>query len=109
MAFVEGSNDGTLNGTSEVTLVAAPASATRRIVKNINISNIDTAAVTVTLQLAISSTRRTIYKVTLAAGDTLNYESVIVLDATTKSVIAKMSGAAATTNPDFVTSYGDAT
>ena len=69
-AFTEGANDGALNGTSSVTLVAAPASSTRRVVKNITIENKDTAAVTLTISYNNNSTLRTIAKVTLAVGDT---------------------------------------
>ena len=43
-AFTEGASDGVLNGTSSVTLVAAPASSTRRVIKNITIENRDTAS-----------------------------------------------------------------
>ena len=46
--FVEGSSDGTLNGTSQVTLVSAPAASTRRLIKTIYIENKDTAPVTLT-------------------------------------------------------------
>jgi len=67
--FVEGANDGTLNGTSAVTLVAAPASSTRRIVKTITIENTDTAAVTVTVGYLNTASTRTIVKVTLQVGD----------------------------------------
>ena len=69
-AFTEGSTDGALNGTSSVTLVAAPAAATRRVVKNITIYNKDTAAVTITVSFNANSTLRNIAKVTLAVGDT---------------------------------------
>jgi hypothetical protein len=69
-AFTEGSTDGALNGTSSVTLVAAPASSTRRVVKNITIYNKDTAAVTITVSFNANSTLRNIAKVTLAVGDT---------------------------------------
>ena len=68
--FTEGATDGALNGTSSVTLVAAPASSTRRTVKSITIENKDTAAVTLTISYNNNSTLRTIAKVTLAVGDT---------------------------------------
>jgi hypothetical protein len=67
--FTEGASDGVLNGTSDVTVVAAPASGTRRIIKAINIENKDTAPVTVTVKYD-SGTQRTIAKTTLAVGDT---------------------------------------
>jgi hypothetical protein len=69
-AFTEGASDGALNGTSAVTLVAAPASSTRRVVKTITIENKDTAAVTLTISYNNNSTLRTIAKVTLNVGDT---------------------------------------
>jgi len=69
-AFTEGANDGALNGTASVTLVAAPAASTRRTVKTITIENRDTAAVTLTISYNNNSTLRTIVKVTLQVGDT---------------------------------------
>ena len=68
--FVEGSSDGTLNGTTQVTLVASPAASTRRLIKTIYIENGDTAPVTITVTLNNSGTLRTIAKVTLQVGDT---------------------------------------
>ena len=69
-AFTEGANDGALNGTNSVTLVAAPAASTRRTIKSITIENRDTAAVTLTISYNNNSTLRTIAKVTLQVGDT---------------------------------------
>ena len=68
--FTEGANDGALNGTNSVTLVAAPAASTRRTIKSITIENKDTAAVTLTISYNNNSTLRTIAKVTLQVGDT---------------------------------------
>ena len=69
-AFTEGASDGALNGTSAVTLVAAPASSTRRVVKTITIENKDTAPVTLTISYNNNSILRVIAKVTLNVGDT---------------------------------------
>lgn len=69
-AFTEGASDGALNGTSSVTLVAAPGASTRRVIKNITIENRDTAAVTLTISYDNNGTLRTIAKVTLNVGDT---------------------------------------
>lgn len=69
-SFVEGSTDGALNGTSDVTLVAAPASSTRRVIKSLTISNRDTAPVTITLIYDNNGTQRILEKVTLAVNDT---------------------------------------
>ena len=68
--FTEGALDGALNGVTDVTVVSAPASSTRRIVKSIYIENKDTAAVTITVKYDNNATQRTIVKVTLAVGDT---------------------------------------
>lgn len=68
--FTEGATDGALNGTSSVTVVAAPAASTRRTIKAITIENKDTAPVTVTVSYNNAATLRTIAKVTLNVGDT---------------------------------------
>ena len=68
--FVEGSSDGALNGTTAVTVVAAPAASTRRIIKTIYVENKDTAAITITITYLNSATSRTIVRVTLQVGDT---------------------------------------
>ena len=68
--FVEGSSDGALNGTTAVTVVAAPAASTRRIIKTIYVENKDTAAITITVTYLNSATSRTIVRVTLQVGDT---------------------------------------
>jgi len=107
MAYAGGSNDGTLNGTSEVTLVAAPGANTTRTLAYLSIFNADTAAVTVTIKFANDAARRVLVKATLAVGQSLPYKYPVVMEATTKSIIAIMSGAAATTNPAFYASYGD--
>ena len=72
--FVEGSEGGVLNGTTNVTLVTAPAASTRRIVKSIALYNADTAAVTVNIQYFDGTNARTIANVTLAVGDTWTLE-----------------------------------
>lgn len=61
------------NGTTAVTVVAAPAAATQRQVKLLVIRNKDTATRIVTLQLNAASTLRDIAKFTLAADDVLIY------------------------------------
>lgn len=68
-AFTESENDGVLNNTTAVSLVAAPAASTRRIVKEIVIYNADTAAVTVTIRINNNGSYRRIQTVTLAAGE----------------------------------------
>lgn len=68
--FTEGASDGTLNGTTAVTVVSAPASSTRRIINTITVENTDTAAVTITVGYVNGANTRTLAKVTLQVGDT---------------------------------------
>jgi hypothetical protein len=107
--FTPASNDGTLNGTTPVTLVASPAASIQRIVKALTIQNRDTAAVTVTVRFVNGANTRQICVITLAVNDQIIFgeEDYLVLDATNKSITAVMSGAPATTNPDFVAHYAD--
>lgn len=108
MAFTEGGSNGALNGTSEVTVVAAPAASTRRLVRSMVVHNRDSAAVTLTVAVAKGASRYHLWAGTLAAGSTWHCDSVLVLDATDESVVASLGGAAATTNPDYHSSYADA-
>jgi hypothetical protein len=68
--FTEGASDGALTGATDVTVVSAPASGYRRIIKGIFIENKDTAAVTITVKYDNNGTQRNIVKVTLSVGDT---------------------------------------
>lgn len=84
--FTEGANDGALNGTNSVTLVAAPAASTRRTIKSITIENKDTAAVTLTISYNNNSTLRTIAQVTLQVGDTWTTDGSYDTNGALKSV-----------------------
>lgn len=111
MAFtaVGGSDDGTLNGTTPVTLVPAPAAATNRLIKTMTIQNADTAVVTVTLRKVSAGGTRQLWKGDLDVGDTLIWNDVVGLDDTGSSITAVMSAAAATTDPQWTSTWGDAT
>lgn len=90
-AFTEGATDGALNGTNSVTLVAAPASSTRRAIKTITIQNRDTAAVTVTVSYNNNSTLRTIAKVMLQVGDTWTTDGSFDTNGSLKQVIGNVN------------------
>jgi hypothetical protein len=90
-AFTEGANDGALNGTSAVTLVAAPAAATRRVIKSITIENKDTAAVTLTISYNNNATLRTIAKVTLAVGDTWTTDGTFDTNGSLKQTVGTVN------------------
>lgn len=89
--FTEGATDGALNGTSSVTLVAAPAASTRRTIKCITIENKDTAAVTLTISYNNNSTLRTIAKVTLQVGDTWTTDGTYDTSGNLKTVIGSVN------------------
>ena len=48
--FLPGATDGSLNGTTPVTVVASPASSVQRRVKEISVCNVDTVVHTVTVE-----------------------------------------------------------
>lgn len=71
--FLPGNNDGQLNGTTPVTIMAAPAASTQRQLKYASVYNADTAPVTITLQYNDNSTLSTIFSITLAVGYRIEY------------------------------------
>ena len=89
--FTEGSSDGALSGASTVTLVAAPAASTRRIIKTINIENCDTAAVTITVYYNNASTLRILAKVTLQVGDTWTSDGTFDTTGALKSTVGTVN------------------
>lgn len=106
------SADGTLNGTTPVTVVAAPASGSTRSVRFVNVHNRDTASITITFQLLNGSDVRILEVMTLAAGAWWRFGTggeLLFLDTTGKSLQIKMSGAPATTQPDWMSTWGDFT
>lgn len=72
-AFTPAANDGTLNGTTPVVMIAAPAGSTQRQVKYINIWNFDTVSHSVTVELLSTAARRTLFQATLDPGSTLTF------------------------------------
>ena len=63
-----------LNGSSDVTLLAAPTASPAREVQSLTIYNKDTVSVTVTVKTDDSTTERIIQKQTLATTETFCYE-----------------------------------
>ena len=107
MTFAEKSVDGVLNGTTVVDIVPVPASLHTSVVRNVTVHNPDTVACTVTLYLNNNATLRKLVKQTLAPDQSLVYEVIQVLDATTKKIQAVLGAAHTTTAPSFVANFGD--
>jgi hypothetical protein len=96
--FVEGAADGALTGTSDATVVTAPASGYRRIIKGIFIENKDTAAVTITVKYDNGGTQRTIAKVTLNVGDTWSSDGTYDTNGALKQTLGSVNVSTATGN-----------
>ena len=107
MAFTEGSADGVTNGTTAVTMVAAPAASTRRLVKTLTIANTDTASATVKIYLLDGANARLIISQLLLVGQSLILGRTLVLDATNKSITIKLAGAVTTSELDWTSHYAD--
>lgn len=106
-----GATKGSLSGTNSVTIVAAPAAGFMRRVECVRFVNKDTAVVDIRLRLTIAGP--THYecdntKSLVIDGQFFPVEGadVIWLD-TTDSLTAVMGGAAATTNPTWISGWVD--
>lgn len=104
--FTEGATDGALNGTNSVTLVAAPASSTRRAIKTITIENKDTAPVTITVSYNNNSTLRVIAKVTLNVGDTWTTDGTFDTNGSLKQTLGTVNLASGVTGTLAVANGG---
>ena len=111
LTVTPGSNHGNLNGTTPVTIVAAPGAGVQRTVRSVRFANIDTAAVTIRVRKTVAGTPYEFDSVTGLVVDgkfwPLSNDDVLNLTATDQSLTAVMGGAAATTNPSFEASYID--
>lgn len=69
-AFTEGVSDGALQASTYVTLVAAPAAGTRRIIKSITFYNNHSSAIGVSLDFDNNGTKRRIVQLLIGVGQT---------------------------------------
>lgn len=107
MTFAEKSVDGVFSGSTTIDIVPVPVAAHTSVVRNVTIHNPDTVAVTVTLYYNNNGTLRKLVKQSLSPDQSLIFEVIQVLDATTKKIQGVLGGAHTTTPPSFVASYGD--
>lgn len=105
-----GSN-GTLDGATPVEVVGAPAAGHTHTVRALSVFNRDTADVTVTLYKTTGGMDFYVDKrEDLAPGEAwrpIDGSDIFVLDDIDQSLRVVMSGAAATTDPDFTASFLD--
>ena len=69
-SLTESSENGVLSDTTDVTIVSAPASSTRRVIKEISIYNKDTATINLTIKFVDGADERIIWKGDVTAGST---------------------------------------
>lgn len=66
--------DGTTNGATAVTMVAAPSAGVSREIKHISVINKDTIAQTITVQINNNGTKRIEWESLMQPGDKIVYE-----------------------------------
>lgn len=76
--FVPGASDGVTDGTTPVTVVAAPGAGVQRLVQEVRVYNADTVPHTLLLQLNNASTIRIIEAATLPVGGSFLYAPTVV-------------------------------
>jgi len=74
--FTEGSNEGALSGTTNVTLCSAPTAGYRRIIKSITVLNKDTTSASLNLKYDNNGTIRNAQRVTLATNEVFTLDGV---------------------------------
>lgn len=112
MAFTEIAHDGVTNDVNDIDLVAAPAAATKRIVRFMTVYNADTANATIIVEYEHGVDQRTMYRVTLQPYETWVFGEngeVLILDDVDKSIIIHPTQAVAANELNFTTHYADVT
>jgi hypothetical protein len=66
-------SDGTTNGGTAVTMVAAPSAGQSRQIKSLSVVNKDTVAATVTIQINNNGTKRIMFEGQISVGDNIEY------------------------------------
>ena len=102
-----GANDGVTNGTTKVTLVAAPATGKRRV-RFISVGNVDTVAAIVQIVYSNGASDRVIFSKSIATLEGLEYPGngvPIVLDETDTSLSIKLNAAVTTNELDWYAGF----
>ena len=72
--YDEGSAHGSISAAADTTIVSAPAAGQRRRIVHLNVRNAGAGANVVTIQKDVSGTEYTMIGVSLAVGETLEYD-----------------------------------
>jgi len=113
-AFTPGRTVASTNNSTAVQIAPAPASSTTRVIDFISIYNNDTASATVTVRFNANGTMYTLSRVTLAAGEKLEYSEgvgfqVIATTGAVKQSINQGANAPSTTSFTTVVLGSDVT
>jgi len=87
-SFTEGETDGQLTSSTPVTIVSAPASSTRRVIKTINLYNAGAFAEAVTIALVNGANTRVLYKITIQPGVSWTSDDVITFTTPVGSAVS---------------------
>lgn len=101
----ETGNEGVTNGTTAVTIVPAPSSGNRNLVRAVTVYNADTVNATVTLRKKVSTTTYVKAQKTLMPNEVLEFEIPVVLDATTKTIEIVLAANVATNQLQWDVAY----
>lgn len=106
-----GTNHGSLNGVTSVDIVVAPAAGYTRVVECVRFYNCDSAAVDIQARKTIAGPTHYIFdrSPTLAVGAVFAVAKggEAIRLAATEKITAVMGGAAATTNPTWISAWKD--
>lgn len=105
MAMTEDSNAGNFSGTGTVNFVGGEANKIK-IVKNLVVHNKDGANHTVIIEFVKNGTPFRMFNVTLAPGDSLVQDFLVVCNGTSGTLRGSL-GEAATTQPQWVATYAE--
>lgn len=98
--------DGVTNGTSDVTIVAAPSEGTAKRVNLITVDNVDSATAVVRIFYVNGSNSRRLIAKSLTTNTSMGFPTngeSLVLDSTSTSIKLNLSGAVTTNELDWTT------
>ena len=100
--FTPGRTVTNTNNTTAVNVVPAPGASTQRVVDTLSIYNNDTAAITLTVRFDANGTEYIIRKVTLQAGESLEYQEGAGWNVIAATGIRKMQAALVGQQPSLM-------
>jgi len=108
MAIVFATAAGATSGAATVTVLVGPG-AGQRVVRGFVFHNRDTAPVTMLLSFFDGVNERRMFRVTVPVDDSFIHSDPIVLGTAAKVLRIALTGAVATTEPEWVANYAEYT